>query len=154
MQRGRPPEEDRGQHGDGEREDYHPRIERERRPARRLIGQRCDQHLDRPVTDHQSERAAGDREQDVFDQQLPKQARPAGAHREANADLAPAGERAREHQRCHVGAGHGEQQCHCGAKRGCNRAELARELRAQLACEWRDDTFLVVLVEYLLLHAQ
>ena len=102
--------------------------------------------VERPASQQQPQRAAGDGQQDVFDEQLPEQSRTTGADGEADAHLAPAIERARQHDAGDVGAGHQQQDPDGSAQRQGDGVEVARQLGPHVADERADDAVLVLRV--------
>jgi hypothetical protein len=115
-QRGRETEQDTSGQRHAHREQQHAEIELRlnldvRRHARHAPrGHDPHQRISPEVGEHNAEQAAGRGEQQRFGQQLPHQAEPAGAERDAHRHLALPRRAARQQQRRHAGTGQQQQQ--------------------------------------------
>ncbi len=154
VQRRRPAEEHERESRGGEGEAHDAGVEPEDGPARDLLRERPHQRAQSRVAECQTERAAGEREEQVLHQQLDQQPPAARADGDPDRDLAAPGERTRQHQARDVGAGDNQQQPDGPGERPGARAEVAHQLLAQRDRVGRDDLLLVARVPDRLLRAQ
>ena len=105
MQRRHQPEDDAGQHGDGDGEDQHAIIDRDLARARDAVRADGDDQVYAPARQQQAQRAAGGRQQHALGQQLPDDAPAARAHGRADGHLFLPRSGARQQQVGDVGAG-------------------------------------------------
>ncbi len=131
LNRRRQAEEHAGHDRQGGREREHGRVDVDGLQSRQA--RRADLHegVDAPDRDQQAERAAGRREQHALGQELPHQARAAGAQRAANGNLPLPDRRAREQQVRDVGAGDQQHEADRGEQRQQRRTHVADQIVVQ-----------------------
>jgi hypothetical protein len=143
----RPAEDERGCRRRRRRKDYHPRVQAEACPGRRAAGQPLDEGLEAPLSDDEPREAADDGQRQALDRELPHESKPVGADGHADAHLAAARERPREHDRRDVGAcqeqEHGDRDRECRGR----RPQVAHADLAQGPDEGRHDALLVAGLE-------
>ena len=154
MERGGPSEEQRRDAAERDGEKDHARIEIEVGPLRNLIAGAGQQQAERPSPERQAREAAERRQDEVLDEQLPRQPEAARADRQADAHLPATCERPREHHAGDVRARDEQEQPHRHQQRRRRGAVIAHELLVQRLRVRRDDVLFVARVPDRLLRAQ
>ena len=151
VQRGRKAEHNSRQQADGEEEHEDVRVHVERHPVRLAdVLRLAIEPPNAQIADAQTDDAADEREENALDEQLPDDAPPGGAEREANGNFARPMRRARQQQIGDVRAGD-EQHERDGAHQ---RPENSFDLRAQDAIEEGGHDGADVLVAVLILRRE